>query len=162
MKRENIDVIDLSVGEPDFPTPAHIKQAAINAIQNNLTKYTLNSGIIELRQAIKQKLKKDNQLEYDLDEIIISSGAKQCFFNAILSIINRGDEVIISAPYWVSHPEIVNLAEGKTIIVQTEEESGFKIRAEELRRGPVAALRTSPDAGAGGRALAGWLGSPSR
>jgi aspartate/methionine/tyrosine aminotransferase len=132
MKRENIDVIDLSVGEPDFPTPAHIKQAAIHAIQSNLTKYTLNSGLIELRQAIIQKLKDDNQLEYELDEIIVSSGAKQCIFNTILSIINRGDEVIISAPYWVSHPEIVHLAEGNAIIVQTEEKNGFKISAKAL------------------------------
>lgn len=132
MKRNNIDIIDLSVGEPDFSTPFHIKQAAIKAIQNNFTKYTLNTGIIELRQAIVEKLKKDNHLEYDIDEIIISNGAKQCIFNAVLSLVNPGDEVLIPSPYWVSHPEIVNLAQGRPVFIPTREENGYKLTAAQL------------------------------
>ena len=132
MKRKNIDIIDLSVGEPDFSTPLHIKQAAIKAIQNDFTKYTLNTGIIELRQAIVQKLNKDNHLDYDIDQIIISNGAKQCIFNAVLSLINPGDEVLIPNPYWVSHPEIVHLAGGRPVFIPTQEENGYKLTAAQL------------------------------
>ena len=133
MKRNNVDIVDLSVGEPDFSTPFHIKQAAIQAIQSNFTKYTLNNGLIELRQAIVQKLKKDNHLDYDIDEIIVSNGAKQCIFNVVLSLINPGDEVLIPNPYWISHPEIVNLAEGRPVFIPTREENGYKLTGSQLQ-----------------------------
>jgi len=134
MKKDKIDIVDFTVGEPDFSTPLNIKQAAIKAINKDLTKYTLIPGIIELRQAIINKLKKDNNLEYDLDEIIVTSGAKQSLFNIILSIIGRDDEVIIPAPYWVSYPEMVSIAQGKSIIIQTEEKNGFKLTSDQLRQ----------------------------
>ena len=133
MKKENIDIVDFTVGEPDFPTPQNIKNAAIAAINKNLAKYTLIPGIIELRQAIIKKLKNDNNLEYDLDNIIVTSGAKQSIFNVILSIVDKGDEVIIPSPYWVSYPEMVSIAEGKSVIIPTVEESGFKLSSQQLQ-----------------------------
>ena len=132
LKSEGVDVIDLSMGEPDFHTPNNIKDAGINAIEENRTRYTLNQGTNELRIAISAKLKRDNSLDYNLNEIIVSSGAKQSVFNSILAIINPGDEVIIPAPYWVSYPAMVSLAGGKSVIVQTNENSGFKITVEQL------------------------------
>jgi len=133
MKKENIDIVDFTVGEPDFPTPQNIKNAAIAAINKNLAKYTFIPGIIELRQAIIKKLKNDNNLEYDLENIIVTSGAKQSIFNVILSIVDNGDEVIIPSPYWVSYPEMVSIAEGKSIIIPTLEENGFKISSRQLQ-----------------------------
>lgn len=130
---KGIDVIDLSVGELDYPTPSNVKDAAIKAIENNFTKYTINSGIIELREAISNKLKKENNLEYSPTEIIVSNGAKQSVFNAIQSIINEDDEVIFSSPYWVSYPEMVSLAQGKSVIIPTSEKDGFKIKPEKLK-----------------------------
>jgi len=132
MKAEGINVIDLSVGEPDFPTPANIKEAGIKGIQTNHTKYTINAGTIDLRKAIAQKLKNDNGLDYGLKEIIVSSGAKQSVFNSVFATINRGDEVIIPAPYWVSYPDMVTMAEGKSVFVNTKQENGFKLTKEEL------------------------------
>ena len=113
LKAEGINVIDLSVGEPDFPTPQNIKDAAKKAIDENHTRYTINSGTIELRKAIADKFKKDNNLDYKPSEIIVSSGAKQSIFNAILATISKGDEVIVPSPYWVSYPEMISLAEGR-------------------------------------------------
>jgi aspartate/methionine/tyrosine aminotransferase len=133
MKRENIDVIDLSVGEPDFATPDHIKEAAIKAIRENKTKYTLNKGLIELREAIARKLKRDNGLNYSIDQIIVSSGAKQSILNSVLSLVNRNDEVLVPVPYWVSYPEIVKLAEGRTVFVPTRQENAFKLTPELLK-----------------------------
>jgi len=133
MLMKGVDVIDLSVGELDYPTPPNVKDAAIKAIENNFTKYTINSGIIELREAISNKLKKENNLEYSPIEIIVSNGAKQSVFNAIQSIINEDDEVIFSSPYWVSYPEMVSLAQGKSVIIPTSEEDGFKIKPEKLK-----------------------------
>lgn len=132
MKSEGIDVIDLSVGEPDFPTPHNIKDAAKRALDENITKYTINAGMVELRKAIAEKLKKDNGLEYGLNEIIVSNGAKQSIFNAINTTVYTGDEVIIPAPYWVSYPEMVNLAHGNSVIIETDETSGFKITPQQL------------------------------
>jgi len=132
MKKENIDIVDFTVGEPDFPTPQNIKNAAITAINKNLAKYTLIPGLVELRQAIIKKLKNDNNLDYDLDNIIVTSGAKQSIFNVILSIVDKGDEVIIPSPYWVSYPEMVSIAEGNSIIVPTMEENGFKLSSRQL------------------------------
>lgn len=132
MKAEGINVIDLSVGEPDFPTPHNIKEAAKKAIDENQTRYTINVGTVELRKAIIQKLKRDNHLEYNLNEVIASNGAKQCVFNAILAVINDGDEVIIPAPYWVSYPDMVSMANGKSIFIETKEENGFKLIPKKL------------------------------
>jgi len=132
MIAKGINVMDLSVGEPDFITPDHIKNAGIEAINKNITKYTANAGLIELRKEIALKLKIDNNLDYDYTNIVVSNGAKQSIFNAILSIIEDEDEVIIPAPFWVSYPEMVSVAGGKSIIIKTKEENGFKITAEEL------------------------------
>lgn len=141
MKRDKIDVVDLTVGEPDFPTPLNIKKAAIEAINKDLTRYTLIPGTIELRQAIINKLKKDNDLEYDLDNIIVSSGAKQSIFNVVLTVVGKDDEVIIPAPYWVSYPEIVSIAEGKSVIISTEEKHGFKLTTRQLQDNITAKTR---------------------
>ena len=132
MKAEGINVIDLSVGEPDFPTPHNIKEAAKKAIDENQTRYTINVGTVELRKAIIQKLKRDNHLDYNLNEVIASNGAKQCVFNAILATVNEGDEVIIPAPYWVSYPDMVSMANGKSVFIKTKESDGFKLKPEQL------------------------------
>ena len=132
MKAEGINVIDLSVGEPDFPTPHNIKEAAKKAIDENQTRYTINVGTVELRKAIIQKLKRDNHLDYNLNEVIASNGAKQCVFNAILATVNEGDEVIIPAPYWVSYPDMVSMANGKSVFINTKESDGFKLKPEQL------------------------------
>ena len=134
MKSEGIDVIDLSVGESDFPTPENIKAASKRAIDNNLTTYTLNAGTLELRQAIAEKLKRENNLTYSPDEIIVSNGAKHSLFNAIQSTVNFNDEVIIPAPYWVSYPEIVRIAQGKPVFINCNEENSFKLTPEALEK----------------------------
>ena len=132
LKSEGVDVIDLSMGEPDFHTPNNIKAAGIIAIEENHTRYTLNQGTNELRTAISAKLKRDNDLDYNLNEIIVSSGAKQSVYNSILATVNPGDEVIIPAPYWVSYPAMVSLAGGKNIIIETDESTGFKVTPKQL------------------------------
>jgi aspartate/methionine/tyrosine aminotransferase len=132
LKSEGVDVIDLSVGESDFHTPNNIKEVGKNAIDKNLTRYTLNQGTTELRTAISEKLKRDNFLDYNLNEIIVSSGAKQSVYNSILATVNPGDEVIIPSPYWVSYPAMVSLAGGKSVIIPTNEKTGFKISTEQL------------------------------
>jgi aspartate/methionine/tyrosine aminotransferase len=134
LKSEGVDVIDLSMGEPDFHTPNNIKDAGRNAIEENRTRYTLNQGTNELRTAISAKLKRDNNLDYSLNEIIVSSGAKQSVYNSIFAVVNPGDEVIIPAPYWVSYPAMVALAGGKSVIIHTDESTGFKITADQLRK----------------------------
>ena len=132
MKAEGIDVIDLSVGEPDFPTPDNVKSAGKKAIDENFTKYTANDGILPLRKAIAKKLREENGLEYEPDEIIVSSGAKNCLYNFCMAVLDSGDEAIIPAPYWVSYPQMVNLAGGTPVIIQTREENGFRITPDEL------------------------------
>lgn len=134
LRSEGKDVINLSVGEPDFTTPANIKKAAIDAINRGETKYTVNAGIKELRQAISDKLKRENNLNYALDEIIVSNGAKHSLYNAIQVIIDEGDEVIIPAPYWVSYPNMVSLAGGKAVVINTTEETGFRITPDQLEK----------------------------
>ena len=114
MIREDIDVINLSIGESDFDTPDHIKEAAIQAIHDNFTHYPPVPGFLDLREAISIKLKRDNALDYSSNEIIVSNGGKQAIANAMLCLLNPDDEVLIPAPYWVSYPEIVKLAEGKS------------------------------------------------
>jgi aspartate/methionine/tyrosine aminotransferase len=133
LKEAGVDVIDLSVGEPDFPTPENIKEAGIKAIRDNFTRYTANEGILPLRKAIAQSIKDDSGLEYEPNEIIISGGAKHSLYNAMMALVNDRDEVIIPAPYWVSYPEMVKLANGKPVIVKTKEENGFRITPEQLR-----------------------------
>lgn len=134
MRKEGKDVVNLAAGEPDFDTPSHIKQAAINAIEDGFTKYTSSSGIPELKKAIQEKFKRDNSLDYEINQIIISNGAKQCLFNLIQVLIGVGDEVIISSPYWVSYIEMVRLAQGNPVIVKTEAGNSFKLNAKALKR----------------------------
>lgn len=132
LKVEGINVIDLSVGEPDFPTPQNIKDAAKRAIDENHTKYTINAGTVELRKAIVNKFKVDNNLDYKMSEVIVSSGAKQSIFNAILSTVSKEDEVIVPSPFWVSYPEMISLAEGRTVVIETSEKNGFRITPDQL------------------------------
>jgi aspartate aminotransferase len=129
---EGKDIIDLSVGEPDFPTPQNVKDAAIKAINDNYTRYTLNAGSAELRRTVANKLKSENQLEYTIDQIVVSNGAKQSIFNAVHTIVNSDDEVLIPSPYWVSYPEMVLLAHGKPVIIETVEQSDFKLTSSLL------------------------------
>lgn len=134
MQARGEDVIDLSVGELDYSTPPNVKKAAQRAIDQNFTKYTINAGMVELREAICKKLKQENCLAYSPDQIIVSNGAKQSIFNAVQSIIDDGDEVIFSAPFWVSYPEMVSLAQGISVVVPTNEESGFKLTPAGLKK----------------------------
>ena len=132
LKREGKKVIGLSSGEPDFDTPQHVKQAAIDAINNGYTKYTNIEGIPELRQSIVKKFKKDNDLNYDISNVIVGTGGKQILFNALMSSLNKDDEVIIPAPYWVSYPDMTLLAGGKPIFVDCSSETNFKLTGEAL------------------------------
>lgn len=132
LRAQGIDVINLSVGEPDFNTPDHIKLAAKKAIDDNFSFYSPVPGYMDLRKAICAKLKNENGLEFTPEQIVVSTGAKQALCNAILAIINPGDEVIIPAPYWVSYVEMVKLAEGKNVIVEAGIEQDFKITPEQL------------------------------
>ena len=132
LKAEGKDIIGLGAGEPDFDTPQHIKDAAIAAINKGFTKYTAVGGTPSLKQAIVAKFKRDNGLDYTAKQILVSCGGKQSFFNLALALINPGDEVIIPAPYWVSYPDIVLIAEGKPVIVQAGIEQDFKMSAAQL------------------------------
>ena len=132
LKREGKKVIGLSSGEPDFDTPQHVKQAAIDAINSGYTKYTNIEGIPELRQSIVEKFKKDNDLNYDISNVIVGTGGKQILFNALMSSLNKDDEVIIPAPYWVSYPDMTLLADGKPIFVDCSSETNFKLTGEAL------------------------------
>lgn len=127
-----VDVVSFGVGEPDFNTPKHIIDAAIKAMEEGKTKYTATPGIPELRKAICEKFKKDNGLTYTPDQIVVSTGAKQCLANAFLAVLNPGDEVLIAAPYWVSYPELVKLADGVPVVVNTTEETMYKFSLESL------------------------------
>lgn len=132
LKAQGVDVINLSVGEPDFATPNHIKEAAKQAIDNNFSFYSPVTGFPDLRKAICEKLKKENNLTYTPDQIVCSNGAKQSICNVILALVNDGDEVIIPAPYWVSYPEMVKLAEGTPVVVSAGIDQDFKITAAQL------------------------------
>lgn len=132
LKAAGIDVINLSVGEPDFNTPDHIKEAAKKAIDENFSRYSPVPGYAELRSAIVEKLKNENSLSYSPAQILCSNGAKQSVCNVLLALLNSGDEVIIPAPYWVSYPEMVKLAEGVPVIIKTGIEHDFKITAAQL------------------------------
>lgn len=126
------DVIALSAGEPDFDTPDNIKNAALEAIRRGETKYTPISGIPELRQAIATKFKRENNLTYQPEQIIVSTGGKQILFNALMATLNKGDEVIIPSPYWVSYPEMVTLNDGTPVFVETKAEFSYKLQPQEL------------------------------
>ena len=132
LKAAGQDVIGLSAGEPDFDTPDNVKQAAIKAIESGKTKYTAVDGIPELKQAVAAKFKRENGLEYETSQISVGTGGKQVLFNALLATLNPGDEVIIPAPYWVSYPDIVLLAGGTPVNVETSLETGFRVRPEDL------------------------------
>jgi len=133
MIAEGIDVVNFSVGEPDFETPQNVKRAGIAAIEQGFTRYTPAAGTLELRKAICAKLLRDNGLEYKPEQIVVSNGGKQSLYNAFQVLLDPGDEVIIQAPYWVSYPEMVKLAGGVPVIVETDESTGFRMTADMIR-----------------------------
>ena len=132
LKSQGKDIIGLGAGEPDFDTPEHIKNAAISAINNGDTKYTPVDGTPELKSAIKDKFKRDNNLEYNLDEISVGTGGKQIIFNAFAVTLNKGDDVLIPAPYWVTYPDVVNYFNARTIFIECSESNDFKITLKQL------------------------------
>jgi aspartate aminotransferase len=132
LRAKGIDVIDLSLGEPDFDTPEHIKQAAIKAIEDNWSHYTPVAGYLDLREAVCTKLKRDNNLDYKPENIVVSTGAKQSLANTILALVDKGEEVIIPTPYWVTYSELVKIAEGKVVEIRSKPEDGFKISPAQL------------------------------
>lgn len=134
LRARGIDVIDLSLGEPDFDTPEHIKQAAINAINENWSHYTPVPGFLDLREAVCTKLKRDNDLDYKPENIVVSTGAKQSLANAMLALVDEGDEVIIPTPFWVTYSELVKIARGKVVAIKTTPQQKFKISAEQLEQ----------------------------
>jgi aspartate aminotransferase len=134
LKDSGIDIVSLTAGEPDFPTPRHIKEAAIKAIEANFTKYTANEGAPDLIQAIIKKLSLENGLHFEPDQILVSNGAKQSIYNALQAICNKGDEVVIITPYWVSYPEMVKLVDAVPIFVKTTIEQKFKPDVRSIRR----------------------------
>jgi aspartate aminotransferase len=134
LKAQGRDVISLSVGEPDFDTPDHIKEAAIKAIRGNETRYPPVSGIPQLREAIARKFKRENGLDYKPSQTIVGTGGKQVIYNALLATMNPGDEVLVPTPYWVSYPEMVALCGGKAVLVDTTMAHGFKLQPEDLER----------------------------
>jgi aspartate/methionine/tyrosine aminotransferase len=133
LRADGVDVVDLSIGEPDFPTPGHIKEAAVRALEKNLTGYTANEGIPELRRAICAKHQRDNNLRYELDEVLVSPGAKFSLYLAVLALVEKGQDVIIPSPYWVSYPEMVRVAGGNPVFVPTREEDGFRLTPQRLQ-----------------------------
>jgi aspartate aminotransferase len=134
LKNSGRDVISLTVGEPDFDTPDHIKEAAIAAIRRGETKYPPVLGIVPLREAIAAKFKRENKIDYKPTDTIVGTGAKQILFNAFMATMNKGDEVVIPAPYWVSYPDMVHLCGGTPVCVKTRLENGYKLQADELER----------------------------
>ena len=132
MKAQGIDVINMSVGEPDFNTPDHIKNAAKEAVDNNYSRYSPVPGYADLRKAIAAKLKRENHLEYNINEILVSNGAKQSVCNTVMALVNDGDEVIIPTPYWVSYPQMVKLAGGNPVFINAGFEQNFKITAQQM------------------------------
>ncbi|MGJ4931540.1 pyridoxal phosphate-dependent aminotransferase [Bradyrhizobium sp. HKCCYLS2038] len=132
LKAQGIDVVDLSIGEPDFETPDNVKQAGIAAIQTGATKYTSITGLPDLRKAIAEKFKRENGLDYAVQEVTHGCGGKQVIFNAMLATLDEGDEVIVPAPYWASYPDIIRLAGGQPVIVPCGQEAGFKLMPEQL------------------------------
>ena len=133
LKAAGKDIIGLAAGEPDFDTPQHIKDAAVKAINGGETRYTAVAGTLQLRQAIVDKFKRDNELEYKTEQVLVSSGGKQSFYNLCQALLNPGDEVIIPSPYWVSYPDMVILADAKPVIISAGIEQSFKLTAQQLK-----------------------------
>ena len=133
MVDEGVEVFGFGVGEPDFDTPEYIRNAAVEAMNKGFTRYTPAQGTIDLRKAICAKLKRENSLDYEPNQIIVSSGAKHSLSNAFAAILNPGDEVIVPVPYWVSYTEIIKLNDGVPVLVQTKKENNFKMSGEELK-----------------------------
>jgi aspartate aminotransferase len=133
MKADGRDIISLGLGEPDFETPEHIKQAGIEAIQNGITRYTAVDGMPRLKKAVQKKFQRDNGFDYDLNQILVSTGGKQAIYNLCQAVLNEGDEVIIPAPYWVSYPDMVSLADGIPVIVEAGQDSNFKLTPDKLQ-----------------------------
>ncbi|TRZ95141.1 pyridoxal phosphate-dependent aminotransferase [bacterium] len=133
LKSEGRDIVNFAAGEPDFDTPDFIKDAAVEAIKSGFTKYTPSTGIPELKKLISDKFKRDNSLDYPPNQIVVSCGAKHSIYNTLMVLANRGDEVLIPSPYWVSYPEMVNLCEAKPVFIKTSPKNNFKIRADELK-----------------------------
>lgn len=134
LRAQGVDVIDLSLGEPDFDTPPHIKEAAVRAIQDNWSHYTPVAGFLDLREAVCTKLKRDNNLDYQPTNIVVSTGAKQSLANVVLALVDEGDEVIIPTPFWVTYSELVKIARGGVKLVQTSPSNGFKITPAQLEK----------------------------
>lgn len=134
LKKQGLDIISLSIGEPDFQTPEAAKNSAIQAIHTNKTTYDSAAGLLELREVIKQKLKDENNISYKIDEIIVSSGAKHAITNSLMALLDYGDEVIIPKPYWVSYPEMVKLTGGRPILLDTKRENNFKVTPEGIKK----------------------------
>ena len=132
LRAQGHDIVSLSAGEPDFDTPPHIREAAIEAIHNGQTRYTQVDGTPQLKEAILRKFRQDNELEFAPEQVIVSNGAKQSLFNLMTALLNRGDEVVVPAPYWVSYPDMVKLADGQPAILAASAENDFKITAREL------------------------------
>ena len=132
LRSQGVDVIDLSLGEPDFDTPDHIKEAAKKAVDDNYSHYTPVAGYADLREAVCTKLLRDNHLTYKPENIVVSTGAKQSLANAVWAVVSPGDEVVIPTPYWVTYSEIVKLGEGVPVLVRTKIENGYKITPAEL------------------------------
>ena len=132
LKNQGVDVITLSAGEPDFNIPDYIKDAAIDAINENYHKYSPVDGFLDLKKAICKKFKRDNNLDYDTDQIVVSTGAKQSIANVCMSLVNKGDEVVIPTPYWVSYSAMVSLADGIPVFVHPDEDANYKVTAEQL------------------------------
>lgn len=134
LQKKGIDVISLSAGEPDFDTPSYIKQAAIDALNKGITKYTPATGTLAIREAVVRKLQRDQHLQYTPDQIIVSGGAKHSIFNIIFALVNPGEEVLIPAPFWLSYPSMVNYVGGVSVIIPTDETTEFKLTPDVLRR----------------------------
>ncbi len=132
LKNQGVDVITLSAGEPDFDIPDYIKDAAVNAINENYHKYSPVDGFLDLKKAICKKFKRDNNLDYNTDQIVVSTGAKQSIANVCMSLINKSDEVVIPTPYWVSYSAMVSLADGIPVFVHPDENANYKVTAAQL------------------------------
>ncbi len=141
LRDDGVDVVDLSVGEPDFPTPAPAREAGKLAIEQHRTRYTANEGIVELRRAIVEKLLRDNDVEYGDDEVLVSPGAKASLYLAVMALFDTGDEVLIPSPYWVSYPEQVRLSGATPVFVEASEEDGFRLRPEAIEAAITSATR---------------------
>ncbi|MFH1640382.1 MAG: aminotransferase class I/II-fold pyridoxal phosphate-dependent enzyme, partial [Candidatus Omnitrophota bacterium] len=134
LKAEGSDIVNFAAGETDFDTPGFIKDAAIEAIKAGFTRYTPSTGTPELKKLISEKFKKDNLLDYSPQQVVVSCGAKHCIFNALMVLINRGDEVLMPSPFWVSYPEMVNLCEGTPRFIKTDAKKDFKITIPDLKK----------------------------